>query len=364
MTGVSPPTDGTAAALPSAGVLRPAVSVVMPFAGPQSAAVAALGSLRSLRTIADDQLILADNSGTAPFGVAETGRRYAAPYVGVPLTIVRAGGEASPSHARNVGAGQALCEWLLFLDADVRPPADLLECFFALPIDPGVGAITGDIAPLGAPRTLAARYGAARNFLGQRSHVMSPFRPRASAANLLVRRAAFEAIGGFTEGIRAAEDTDFCWRLQAAGWRLGFNPDAVVAHAYRESLRALGRQWREYAAGARWLSERYPDFKPDPGLARGVRIALARLGIGAGVTLRADGRASAASRELSRVERLRFLCVQCYLALEEQVGLRMSNELRPARRGGGRSDGRRRDGGRSGGGRSGGRRRDGGRSGS
>ena len=148
-----------------------------------------------------------------------------------------------------------------------------------------MGAVTGDIAGIPDTRTLAARYGTARNFLGQRSHVNNPVRPRASSANLLVRRAAFEQVGGYTEGIWAAEDTDFTWRLQAAGWTLGFNEHAVVQHAYRTTLRELGRQWRGYAAGARWLSERYPDFKPDPGLNRGVRLILKRFGIGPGVAL-------------------------------------------------------------------------------
>ena len=77
--------------------------------------------------------------------------------------------------------------------------------------------MTGDIAGIPDTRTLAARYGTARNFLGQRSHVNNPFRHAASTANLLVRRAAFEQIGGYTEGIWAAEDTDFTWRLQDAG---------------------------------------------------------------------------------------------------------------------------------------------------
>ena len=121
----------------------------------------------------------------------------------------------------------------MFLDADVIAPAELLDSFFAEPIGERVGAMTGDIAGIPDTRTLAARYGTARNFLGQRSHVNNPLRPRASSANLLVRRAAFEQVGGYTEGIWAAEDTDFTWRLQAAGWTLGFNDRAVVQHAYR-----------------------------------------------------------------------------------------------------------------------------------
>ncbi len=295
---------------------RPAVSVVVPFAGRRQDAERVIEMLRALNRVPGDELILADNSGGAPMTLAD-------------VKVLRATREASASHARNVGAGAATREWILFLDSDVHAPAALIDEFFSSPIAGEIGAVTGDIHGIPDTRTLAARYGTARNFLGQRSHMMNPVRPRASSANLLVRRVAFEQVGGYTEGIWAAEDTDFCWRLQEAGWKLGFNPDAVVGHAYRRTLRGLGRQWRGYAAGARWLSERYPDFKPDPGLNRGVRLILKRLGIGPGVAFRADGRGSASSANLSRRERCEFLLVQCYLAIEEQVGLRMSNEVKP-----------------------------------
>ncbi|HEX3803814.1 MAG TPA: glycosyltransferase [Solirubrobacteraceae bacterium] len=305
---------------------RPAISVVVPFAGTRAQAEGVMAMLTGLGSRADDELIVADNSGTVPAlpVIAETLRTPRAQ-----LVVVRARGEASASHSRNVGAAAASNDWILFLDSDVRAPADLLDKFFAEPIGERVGAMTGDIAGIPDTRTLAARYGTARNFLGQRSHVMNPYRPRASSANLLVRRVAFQQIDGYTEGIWAGEDTDFTWRLQDAGWTLEFNEQAVVQHAYREKLGELGRQWRGYAAGARWLSERYPDFKPDPGLSRGLRLVLKRVGIGPGVEFRADGRGAESSARLSRTERLQFLFVQCYLAVEEQIGLRMSNEVKP-----------------------------------
>jgi len=307
---------------------RPAVSVVVPFAGTREQAQAVFTMLLGLGSRPEDELIVADNSGTVPPPPAVAATLNTDPGR---LIVMPAPGEASASHARNVGAAAAHNDWILFLDADVVAPADLLDSFFSEPIGERVGAVTGDIAGIPETRTLAARYGTARNFLGQRSHVNHPVRPRASSANLLVRRVAFEQVGGYTEGIWAAEDTDFTWRLQAAGWTLAFNERAVVQHAYRERLSELGRQWRGYAAGARWLSEQYPDFKPDPGLNRGVRLLLRRFGIGRGVAFRADGRASASSAQLSRWDRLQFLFVQVYLAIEEQIGLRMSNEVKPRR---------------------------------
>ncbi|HEY2655063.1 MAG TPA: glycosyltransferase [Solirubrobacteraceae bacterium] len=294
---------------------RPAVSVVVPFAGDAQAAAAALELLRGLQTQPGDELILADNCGT----VASRPD---------PVTVIRADGERSPSHARNVGAAHARREWILFLDADVQAPGDLLTAFFAESIGERVGAITGDIRGIDGARTLAARYGASRNFLGQRSHVRNQFRPRAASANLLVRRVAFEQAGGYVEGIRAAEDTDFTWRLQDLGWALDFRPGAVVGHEYRSSLRDLRHQWRGYAAGAAWLARRYPGFKPDPGLNRALRLLLKRFGVGTGLAFRADGRTAAGRRRLSPWDRAQFLMVDAILAIEEQIGLRMSNETR------------------------------------
>jgi GT2 family glycosyltransferase len=300
-----------------AGGSRPPVSVVVPFAGTSTEAGAAIAMLESLRTAPGDELILADNSGTILVPTASA----------TPVKVVGATEEGSASHARNVGAAHARNGWLLFLDADVQPPPDLIDLFFSEPIDDKVGAITGDIAGIPDTRTLAARYGTARNFLGQRSHVMNPFRPRASSANLLVRRAAFDQIHGYTEGIWAGEDTDLTWRLQDHGWALAFNERAVVRHAYRESLRALGKQWRGYAAGAMWLSQQYPDFKLDPGLNRMVRRMFKRVGIGPGVAFRADGRGSQASKQLTAWQRLQFLFVDCMLGVEEKIGHRKSNHV-------------------------------------
>ncbi len=52
-----------------------------------------------------------------------------------------------------------------------------------------------------------------------------------SGACFLVRRAAFEAVGGFDETyFMYAEDVDLCWRLGRAGWRVAYAPSAEVTH--------------------------------------------------------------------------------------------------------------------------------------
>jgi len=53
----------------------------------------------------------------------------------------------------------------------------------------------------------------------------------ASGTAFLVRREAFEAIGGFDESYFAhMEEIDLCWRLQQAGWTIQNAPAAEVIH--------------------------------------------------------------------------------------------------------------------------------------
>jgi Glycosyl transferase family 2 len=294
-------------------VTRPPVSVVMPFAGSSQAAQAAIQALLELDTGPGDELILSDNSGAAPADDR--------------VRVVSATAESSPSHARNVGAEHATGEWILFLDADCRAEPGLIESYFAEPIAPDVGALAGEVVPASGGASFAARYGAARNFLGQGAHLAHPYLPRAVAANLLVRRRVLDQVGGFYEGVRAAEDTDFSWRLQRAGWLLEPRPQARAEHSYRMTIDGLRRQWRGYAAGRAWLGRRYEGFEPQPALARAGARALH---LGSGKFRPGQRRSSGSAGPVRRRDRGGFLALDALLGVEELAGLVLSN--RPRRR--------------------------------
>ncbi len=52
-----------------------------------------------------------------------------------------------------------------------------------------------------------------------------------SGACFLVRRSAWEALGGFDEAyFMYAEDVDLCWRAGRAGWKVTYEPAARVVH--------------------------------------------------------------------------------------------------------------------------------------
>jgi N-acetylglucosaminyl-diphospho-decaprenol L-rhamnosyltransferase len=84
--------------------------------------------------------------------------------------------------------------------------------------------------------------------------------PWAVAAFLLLRRPAFDAVGGFDpDQWMYAEDLDLGWRLRAAGWATRTEPRAVVRHASAASTaQAWGdeRTLRWQAATYDWLRRR------------------------------------------------------------------------------------------------------------
>ena len=64
-----------------------------------------------------------------------------------------------------------------------------------------------------------------------------------SGACFLVRRRAWEDVGGFDPAyFMYMEDVDLCWRAGRAGWRVAYEPQAVVVHA--QGISAETRPYR------------------------------------------------------------------------------------------------------------------------
>jgi GT2 family glycosyltransferase len=143
---------------------------------------------------------------------------------------------------RNRGAAAASGDAIAFVDAD----HEIVQAW----IRDGLDALTGDrVGAAGAlytpPRhgTWVQRlYGRLRGTTTGRSDTRW-----LGSGNLIVRREAFEAIGGFDVSLAACEDVDFCRRLRIAGWRLIADERLVsVHHGDPATLGALFRaeRWR------------------------------------------------------------------------------------------------------------------------
>jgi glycosyltransferase involved in cell wall biosynthesis/GT2 family glycosyltransferase len=228
---------------------RPPVSVVVPFGGDRASAEAMFAALARLRLGPGDEVVVADNSPDLALSGLEPPERW---------RIVPATGEGSPSRARNAGALAARGEWLLFIDSDCEPDPGLIDAYFAEPIGERVGLVAGAIEPGAGEASLAAEFARTREVTTAHVGRDHRFMPFALTANLLVRRAAWEQVGGFLEGILSGQDVDLSWRIQRAGWTLEFRDAPRVVHHDRPDVRSLLRQTANRRASARWLHRRWP----------------------------------------------------------------------------------------------------------
>ncbi len=165
-----------------------------------------------------------------------------------------------PGGARNRGVELTSAEFIAFLDADTEPTVDWLEPLLAHFADARVGLVAARVSSRPGPTT-RDRYEQWRSPLdlgGEPARVRTGTRVSyVPAAALVVRRAAFDAVGGFDEALRYGEDVDLVWRLDAAGWRCRYEPASVAEHEPRPSWAAMGRQRFAYGSSSAPLAARH-----------------------------------------------------------------------------------------------------------
>jgi len=152
---------------------------------------------------------------------------------------------------RNHGAANGRGAVIAFLDSDCVPdPAWLREGVKLLGENPSVGAVGGDcIAPQDGNWMEKAW---AREVPAQTRVV-----PSLAASSLILRRADFDAVGGFDESLNAGEDDDLSSRLTAQGFILLSHPRCTVAHlgwpkSFREVFDRQRWQGGNQLKTARW----------------------------------------------------------------------------------------------------------------
>lgn len=220
--------------------------------------------------------VLVDNApdDTALAGVA----------AGLPeVTVVEPGDNLGYGKAMNLGVTRtADSDWLLLSNPDLTLSSGSIDELVRVGnSDPRIGAVgplirtpSGEIYP-SARRLPSLRHGIGHAIFGQvwksnpwtRGYLAdreNPPRERdagwLSGACLLVRREAFDEVGGFDDKFfMYFEDVDLCARIGRAGWRIVYAPSSELMHVGGHSTDAVNRTMIKvhHESAYKYLAARY-----------------------------------------------------------------------------------------------------------
>jgi mycofactocin glycosyltransferase len=224
------------------------VTVVIPVRDRYAELRRCLAGLRGL-----PRVIVVDDCSADPAAIAAICAEHGA-------RVERRAVNGGPGAARNTGLAAASTALVAFLDSDCVPRPGWLDRLLPHFGDPAVGAVAPRIVPHEDGTTWLARYEGASSTLdmGARPSIVRPG-ARVSyvpGAALVVRNAA--AGSGFAPGMYVGEDVDFVWRTAAAGWRVRYEPAAVMGHDHRVRFRAWFARRRDYGTSAAALEQLHP----------------------------------------------------------------------------------------------------------
>jgi len=215
------------------------LSVVIPVHNNAQEIPRALAAVEVGRARVEEVIVVDDGSSD---GSAEVAEKFG-------VRVERLGGHRGAPVARNHGAACATGSVLFFLDADVvAPPSTFARAATLLDETPQYDAAFGsyDDAP-----DAAATVSRFRNLLHHYTHQIGSQEASTFWTGCgLVRKAVFDAVGGFDDAWRGVEDIEFGNRLRARGSRILLDPTLQVKHLKRWTLASMV-----------WTDLRYRAFK-------------------------------------------------------------------------------------------------------
>ena len=211
---------------------RPVISFIVPVRNDAGHLRRCLGAIRASSRALPVEMIVIDNGSTDES--VEVARTAGA------RTMVMPGRRVAD--LRNAAAGLAAADLLAFVDADHEIDPDWSRAAVEVLQDPSVSAVGSQYRAPAEGTWVQRMYDRLRRHEpGCRPVEWLP------SGNLVVRKSAFERVGGFDTSLETCEDVDFCQRLVAAGGRLIATDRLRSVHrGDPKTLKALflGELWR------------------------------------------------------------------------------------------------------------------------
>lgn len=231
------------------------VSVVVPFFESESTLASCLAALSSQTLAKARYEVIAVDDGSTDSGGAIARRAG--------VRVVQQPNRGAPA-ARNAGIAAAEGKWVAFTDADCIASRGWLRALLAV-VENGGEEIFGAAGPIVAhpSNASAARFVAISGGLDTAWHLQHPRFPFAPSGNVMYRRDALDAVGGFDERYASYDACDLHRRLiLEVGGKFAFAESAVVLHQHRDTWSDYWTQQLNYGRGLAQFYVRWRDEIP------------------------------------------------------------------------------------------------------
>jgi glycosyltransferase involved in cell wall biosynthesis len=222
------------------------LSVVIPCFNSLPHLTDALDALSGERPDFEWEVVVSDDGST------DGSQAAAQRYIGlIRLIVIQGSAPRGAAQARNVGAAAANGHYLVFLDAD-----DLIVPGYLAAMYDGLRK-WGFVAAKIDWTTLNPRWAVQARQVGLGSGADGQDPPMVGAGLMGISRTVFHELGGFDASMPAAEDWDFCWRVQRDRQLPLHLCDAVLRCRLRRSPGAMFNQGRHYGRGDACLYQKW-----------------------------------------------------------------------------------------------------------
>jgi len=247
--------------------MLPGVTVIVPVRNAQKTIDKCINALHKQDYPQDKlQIIIADNGSTDK--TQEIIRSFPVEMIIEPKT----GSYNARNHALPLATGDIIA----FTDSDCVADPNWLKSLIGGFTDPQIAGCGGKIEDFSGTGWIQ-RYSNI-HVLRQDQSLAETTRPHPYiiGANMAYRREIFSELGYFDGRFISGGDTDMSWRVQQAGYKIKYIPEAIIHHFHRATVAGLYGQYFRYGIGRHCLTVKHLKATSDPKYAYPVRRSLLR----------------------------------------------------------------------------------------
>jgi len=165
-----------------------------------------------------------------------------------------------PGPTRNFGAERAKGDWLIFLDSDTLLPPHYMKAVAEVADNTPIDAFGGadrerdDFLPIQKAISFSMTSFLTTGGIRGSRKSMEKFKPR--SFNMGIRKEVFEALEGYSD-MRYGEDIDLSLRIENAGFKSIYIPEAYVYHKRRTTFKSFFNQVRHSGEARIELSKKH-----------------------------------------------------------------------------------------------------------